>query len=229
MTTLHSSRREETLTPYAHLTERAREVLTYTEEDRILHIRSPRWIGYTRTNKIRDQLQDLITHPKTNRMPNLLIVGPTNNGKTELVRKFLADNPADDNLSGESIHIPVVLFQAPPEADEGRLYEELLKKLFAPFKETDKASRKQHQAMGLLQRIETKVLVIDELHHVLSGTARQQRRVLQAIKYLGNELQILLSSGWARRMRYEPSRSTRSSPTASSPPRSPYGRKTKSS
>ncbi|MBP6918808.1 MAG: TniB family NTP-binding protein [Legionellaceae bacterium] len=34
------------------------------------------------------KLEALISHPKRQRMPNLLIVGPTNNGKSMIIEKF---------------------------------------------------------------------------------------------------------------------------------------------
>jgi hypothetical protein len=37
-----------------------------------------------------------------------------------------------------------------------------------------------------------RLLVIDELHNLLSGTALQQRRLLNVLRWLGNELQIPL-------------------------------------
>jgi len=59
-----------------------------TDNERIEKIRSSRWVGYTTAKKILDKLDDLLTHPKTHRMPNMLIVGETNNGKTMIVNRF---------------------------------------------------------------------------------------------------------------------------------------------
>ncbi len=38
--------------------------------------------------------------------------------------------------------------------------------------------------------MQLKVLVIDEIHHLLAGSTEKQRGFLNVIKYLGNELQI---------------------------------------
>ena len=73
----------------AHLSAAARGALDLPTADRIERIRRPRWIGYTRAKQLLDKLDDLLTHPKTHRMPNLLIVGDTNAGKTMLANRFV--------------------------------------------------------------------------------------------------------------------------------------------
>lgn len=48
------------------------------------------------------------------------------------------------------------------------------------------------QALDTMRRKQTRMLVVDELHNILSGTPAQQRRLLNLIRWLGNELQIPL-------------------------------------
>ena len=43
---------------------------------------------YARAEGALSAMEDLLTFPKRTRMPNLLIVGPTNNGKTMIVERF---------------------------------------------------------------------------------------------------------------------------------------------
>ena len=47
---------------------------------------------YARAEYINGRLEDLMQRPGSHRMPNLLVVGDTNNGKTALVNRFLAQN-----------------------------------------------------------------------------------------------------------------------------------------
>ena len=53
-------------------------------------------------------------------MPNLLMVGETNNGKTMLVQRFRKQHPASNNPGGDDIVLPVLVIQSPPVADEVR-------------------------------------------------------------------------------------------------------------
>src|SRR6059058_4728546 len=97
-----------------HLNTAAREVLDLPAAERIEHIRRSRWIGYPRAKQLLAKLDDLLTHPKTHRMPNLLIVGDTNAGKTMLANRFVQGHPANDNPAGDAAVVPLLAVQAPP-------------------------------------------------------------------------------------------------------------------
>ncbi len=173
-----------------HLTETTARLLDLDDAARIERIRSPRWIGYPRAKEVLAKLEDLLTCPKSHRMPNLLIVGDTNNGKTMLIERFCAQHPADDNPGGDGVIVPVLSIQAPPVPDEGRFYNAILELLFAPYKPNDRVDKKQFQVVKLLRYVDLKMLVIDEIHHVLAGNLNRQRAFLNVLKFLGNELQV---------------------------------------
>lgn len=178
------------MSSYSHLNDSAIEALTLSDAERIHKIRSERWIGYPKAKQILAKLEDLLIYPRTHRMPNLLVVGDTNNGKTMLAQRFMNLHPADDNPDGEGIIAPVLLVQAPPVPDEGRFYNAILEMLFAPYRPSERIDKKQFQVIKLLRYIGLKVLVIDEIHHILAGNMNRQKAFLNVIKYLGNELQI---------------------------------------
>ena len=175
---------------YPHLHKKTATYLDADTEERIWHIRSPHWIGYPQAEHILNKLEDLLVYPKIHRMPNLLIVGDTNNGKTMLAHRFLRKHPADQNLDGDSVLVPVLLVQAPPVPDEGRFYNTILDAIFAPYKSHDRIDKKQTQVIHLLKRMQTRMLIIDQIHHILAGSMNRQRAFLNVIKYLGNDLQI---------------------------------------
>ena len=174
----------------SHLIEPARRKLELPDAERIAAIKSERWIGYTRAKQILDKLEDLMVHPKTTRMPNILLVGDTNNGKSTIVRRFEQMHPRNDDPNSDSAHVPVLVVQAPPVPDEGRFYNAILESIYAPFRPAGRLDQRQYQTLKLLRMVETRVLVIDEIHHVLAGSTNRQRTFLNTVKYLGNELQI---------------------------------------
>jgi len=155
-------------------------------------MRRPRWIGYTRAKQLLAKLDDLLTHPKTHRMPNLLIVGDTNAGKTMLANRFVQLHPADDNPDGDAAIVPVLAIQAPPGPDEGRFYNAILEALFAPYNPRERVAQKQVQVLRILKGVGLRMLIIDEVHNVLTGPVTKQRQFLNVLKYLGNDLQIPL-------------------------------------
>lgn len=176
--------------PPAHLLPKAAAYLERPDAERLTYIRSPRWIGYTQAKAILSRLEELLVHPKSHRMPNLLIVGDTNNGKTMLVRRFCNQHKPEDTPEGEAAVVSVLFMQAPPVPDEGRFYNTILELLFAPYKPGDRADRKQFQALKVMKAVGLKMLVIDEIHHILAGSMTKQKAFLNVIKYLGNELEI---------------------------------------
>ncbi|MFF8032311.1 TniB family NTP-binding protein [Streptomyces sp. NPDC016626] len=50
-------------------------------------MRADRWIGYPRATEALERLETLLAWPSKQRMPNLLLIGPTNNGKSMIVEK----------------------------------------------------------------------------------------------------------------------------------------------
>lgn len=188
---------------YEHLRPSTRPFADEDAASRIRRIRTDRWIGYARAEAVLAALEDLLSFPKRLRMPNLLLVGPTNNGKTMIVEKFRRTHlvgggePAD----GAAL-IPVLKVQMPSGPDEGRFFGAILDALGMPFGPRDRIAAKQEAAVRLMRATKVQLLVIDELHNLLSGTAMQQRRLLNVLRWLGNELQIpLVGVGTAEALR----------------------------
>ena len=179
-----------------HLSENTKKfVESATDQQRIRMTKEFKWIGYSEATKILKKMDDLVDYPKSSRMPNLLLVGDSNNGKTVLLNRFHKRHQAfvhEDKNGYSKVINPVLVIQAPPEPDEKRFYDVIFEKLYAPYKTTEKISQRQLRIIKLLKELETKVLVIDEIHHVLAGTQAKQRLFLNVLKYLSNELQIPL-------------------------------------
>jgi hypothetical protein len=162
-----------------------------TREERIAKIRGGRWIRYPLADRIAAKLEELLLLPKAHRMPNLLIVGETNNGKTAMLSRFVRQHPPRESDGGEvASGIPVIAMEAPPVPDERRFYAEILRQVFAPFRASKPVGQLQYEVLRLLATVEVKLLIIDEIQHVLAGPLLKQRQFLNVIKHLGNELQI---------------------------------------
>ena len=172
-----------------HLSPKAREALSLSNEERIRYIQEDRWVGYTRANEIITKLEDLLVHPKVGRMPNMLIIGKTNNGKSHLVKHFHALHPASDNPVGEGIIVPVLYIEAPDKPDISSLYSTILNMLCVPHKVHEKEDVKRDQVISVLKKINLGVIVIDELHNLIAGSLLKQRAYLNALRYLGNQIQ----------------------------------------
>jgi hypothetical protein len=173
-----------------HLGIHAARALALPDAERIDYLRRDHWIGYTRAKAILDDLGELLTHPPSHRMPCLLIVGETNNGKTVLVNRFAALHPGGERPDGEGIESPVLVVQAPAGPVEAGLFAAILDALHAPYRISANVDLKRAQALALMRRVGVRVLVIDELQPVVAGTTQRHRHMLNVIKHLSNELQI---------------------------------------
>lgn len=70
------------------------------------------------------RLQQLLSHPRRDRMPCLLLFGATGMGKTRIVQKVLRDNRSSfDEITGTT-RVPVAAIQMPPAHWERDFYEE---------------------------------------------------------------------------------------------------------
>ena len=175
----------------SHLSEIAAAKLELSDADRIRHIKKERWIPYERARDITSRLEDLLDHPTQPRMPNMLIAGETNNGKTMLIRKFLEKHPATEGASGDHVSIPVLCIQAPPTPDERGLYGAILTRVFeSQRRRNEPTDVKREQVLEVLRRTNVRMFMLDELHHLLAGAYTKQRTFLNVLKYLGNELCI---------------------------------------
>jgi hypothetical protein len=137
-------------------------------------------------------------------MPNLLLVGPTNNGKTMIVEKFRRAHPpiSAQDTADSVASIPVIRVQMPSGPDERRFFGAILDALGMEPWRNDKVAARQDSAVRLMRQTGVQLLVIDELHNVLSGAPMQQRRLLNLLRWLGNELQIpLVGVGTAEALR----------------------------
>lgn len=173
-----------------HLLPKAQLLLERPIEERLAYIRKDSWIPYPRANEILKQLEDLLNFPKCERMPNLAIAARTNNGKTRLIRHFLSKHAPSDNPEGDAIQVPVLYLQCPGVPDEARLYDAILMKLCKKFRPTASAREKLPMVVKVLSEVGLGILAIDEANYTESGSRDKQKTFLNALRYLGNELQI---------------------------------------
>jgi hypothetical protein len=181
-------------TPYPHLHAASRGFADEEAEIRIRRIHTDRWITYPKAEEVLGRLEQLFTFPKRTRMPNLLLIGPTNNGKTMIVEKFKRVHPViEARATADGIaRIPVVKIQMHASPDERRFFGSVLQELGDPFKYTNNLQRLEERMLQSMRTFDVKLLILDEVHNLLSGTRAQQRRFLNLLRWLGNELRIPL-------------------------------------
>ncbi len=175
---------------YAHLGAKAREALALPDAARIQTIRAGTWIALDHVKEVLGRLEELRTYPRVTRMPCLLLVGPPFSGKTSLLEHFRDKHPADLDPLAETTTCEVLMIEAPPKPDLSDFYSRILDALMAPYKPTAPVHEKHSQVKRLFAQVGVKVLIVDEIHHLIAGSQNRQREFRNALKSLGNETKV---------------------------------------
>jgi Bacterial TniB protein len=174
-----------------HLSSETQSVALLPSMERIDHLNVERWIGYTRANQILAQLESFFTNePGKLRPKNLLIVSPSNNGKTMIAEKFVKLHPQRNPDDGNNEIIPVLELQMPSSATNNRFYNALLTALNTPVGFFGHHNMRETLSVRLMRTVGVRMLIIDEVHNLLDATARRQREMLNLLRYIGNDLRI---------------------------------------
>ena len=175
-----------------HLHPAARRIARLPAAERLRHVRADRWIGYTRATDALDRLETLFSWPAKQRMPNLLLIGPTNNGKSMIVEKFRRDPPAD-LAPGPARKSRCWRYRCRPTRPWSASTPPLLAATGRPAAAAARGWPSWSRSRcGLFRMIGVRVLVIDELHNLLAGSGDRRREFLNLLRFLGNELRIPL-------------------------------------
>ncbi|MCG9760858.1 TniB family NTP-binding protein [Pseudoalteromonas sp. Isolate6] len=175
-----------------HLEPKVAQLLNLPKETRIAELKKKKWIGYSAANKVLAKMEDLLNHPKTHRMPNLLIKSDTNNGKSFLLKRFIKSHPSYENYDSESLVIPVVSIEIPSEPTPDVIYSLILQAMHIPYRDSYKKEVKSRKVFDAFERFGVRMLIIDELHVLMNTTKLKKAQLLDTLKYIGNTTQVVI-------------------------------------
>jgi len=168
----------------------AKEIALLPDCERIHRVRTDRWVGYTQATEAVAKLEMLLSHPKRQRMPNLLLIGPTNNGKSMIIEKFRRTHLSENGNHYQPEEMPIVVVQMPSDPKIPRFYSMLLHAMNVRLISRSRISDLEIKVLQSLDRLKVRLLIIDEVHNLLAGTSAAQREFLNLIRFLGNQLKI---------------------------------------
>jgi len=116
-------------------------------------------------------------------MMGLLIVSPTNNGKTTLIKKFIDDYSS--RIKGNLVYV-----ETPERTTLKEFYAETLNVLGYPSRATRSTGDLRRQILVALESKKVKMLFFDEIHNLLDSRRDHKRDVLNGLKSLNNRAQI---------------------------------------
>lgn len=175
---------------FDHLTTEAAALAALDDDQRLYAIRDDRWVDYPRAAYLLDTLNDLLTRPRTTRMPSIAIYADSGMGKTMLMQQFLSRHRAtfDQNIQAE--RTPVLALQMTARPTEKRFYTQLLDLLGAPPTPRLGIADLEVIVLRFLRHVKARMLLIDETHNMLAASYSEQRAMLNLIRFLSNELQM---------------------------------------
>lgn len=176
-----------TSSKYPHLDDAIAIIADQPPDVRIQYIEEDRFITYDAQDLVLTDFERVLKHPDRLRPEGRLLVGRPLMGKSTILNEFSKRYPPNDNPDGEAAIIPVVYIQYPEQGGEG-IYYEILRTLNAKIPKTSKPAHVRRSAISLLKEVQMKVLLVDELHNVLQGGNNEQKKGLNSIKFIMNEL-----------------------------------------
>lgn len=181
-----------TQNPCPHLNEAASALIDRTDDERIYAIREGSWLGYKDAKRILARMEELLNYPRITRMPNMLLVAPSFNGKTSILKRFVSQHLPDLDAANEVTICPVVMVEAPPKPDISDFYTRILDVMMTPYKPTASVPEKYSQIKRLFRQMEVRMLIVDEIHHLIAGSLNRQQEFRNALKSLGNETMVCM-------------------------------------
>ena len=157
---------------------------------RVAAIERDRWIGYPAGDAGILRLTEIYSMRARVRMPCLLIYGVSGAGKTMLLEKFQRDHAV--KAPKREGRRSIVATQMPPVPVIRSLYSEIVRSLNGNIRSTFRFYELENIAIEMLTHAAPRMLIIDEIQHLLSCSARDQRAALNAIKFLSNQLRMTI-------------------------------------
>ena len=165
-----------------------RELLDMDDKERIAYLGQEKWIPYPRANEVLDRMEELLALPKRTRMPSFLLCADSHMGKSSIAKEFVRRHPPTNGLHADA-H-PVIFVEAPDLPDTGWFYDKIFAYLSLPVRTRDKVSKKESEIDYYFRELNVKMLLVDEIHNILSGSRSKQSAFMIALKGLNNRLQI---------------------------------------
>ena len=175
-----------------HLQPEFRAAARLPDPERVIRIRSERWIDHPVARNVLGELQEIVDQPPRGRMLNALLTAEPGMGKTMTLKKLVRENvKAPGRKTGVEAQ-PVLYVLMPELPTEDAFFGQVFAALGIPPIYHRETMRRRDAAFRLLRESGTRALVIDEINSLLAGSPRQQRILLQLLRFLSNELGIAL-------------------------------------
>jgi len=150
-----------------------------------------RWIKVPRFEYCLDLLERAFNAKTRGRPVCYIFIADASMGKTSIALRFLARHPPQRNPAAEHDLIPVLYVPVGDGPELGALLSRMLRLLGLQYVPPRRRIYELHeQVAALCKKLGVRMIIFDEIHHLLAGSAKIQERCRNFIKDLTNDLQI---------------------------------------
>lgn len=149
----------------------------------------PLFIDHTRILEVMNEVHWMLSN-QSGRAPGLVVCARPGSGKTELAKRIERAYPQREPVEGQLPVVPIVRISMTGAHDCRTVYGRVMETLDIPYSARMTTTAREVQVLHLLRRVSCVLLVLDEFQDVLQGNDREQRRALDAVKLLMNEVNL---------------------------------------
>lgn len=183
--------------PFGHLHPDIAHLATADRTIRKAAILTDCWINYPAAEDAIERMFEMLEMPPRLRMPSALFWAGSNMGKSSIQVHFLnlvrarypsASEPEEKDKPWRAEG--VLRLEVNDELTEKRFYGDVLRRLKAPRPIEATASRLQDIALTHLTANRIRMMILDEIQRITELRTREQRIVLNVLKYISNQLSM---------------------------------------
>lgn len=165
--------------------------LPLCEDPRIAALQGERWIK-TRLHEHAIALIENLMHAPPRHGPHcLMIVGDASMGKTAIARTLLKRYPPVRDAKAEHDVVRILYVTVPEGPDLMALLARMLRRLGHPLPPSRRRLFElREQVAALCEKLGVRIIIIDEIQHLLAGGPQQQEKFRNLIKDLSNDLKV---------------------------------------
>lgn len=174
-------------------TKSAEKALSLPPPQREDFVKKKFWINYDDAVKVLEELDLLLKATPEDRMPCLLTIAESNNGKSDLFDYFRKKHPPVGDDNGNAVSIPLLCVSAPASPDEAEFLSNIITEFGVPFNPAQKPRLLLAQALRLIHEYKVRLLLIDEFNQIGTGTAGKQRHFLHRLRLFSKAARISIA------------------------------------
>lgn len=173
-----------TTVKFPHLSPMVQGMAALTRQERIAIVRRDIIVRHPSVTAADNYARWLLEGPKRTRTTGMLVIGPVGAGKTTLANLIWRRYTHEDDPDAA----PIVMISMTGARNTRTVYGRILEALEGPLNASQSSADREMAVTRLLRRVGCRALIVDEIQDVLAGTTTEQRRALDAIKYIMNLL-----------------------------------------